>query len=121
MNTYQVKFPSTEADCKKVLAFCRKNEGASHYKNPVLENFKEDFKSNVLTVLSKADYKGSQWRVKQFSRMIPVNGKPKQETIERSVEIFAARNRMSINDARKLLEDNETNFINAIGQALVNS
>jgi hypothetical protein len=119
MNTYQVKFPASEVDCKKVLAYQKKQEGAWHYRNPVLENFKEDFNSSILTVLAKANYKDARWKVHQFSRMLPINGQPKKETIEQSISIFAARNLLSEDEAKQILVENESNFISAIATALI--
>lgn len=115
---YTVKFPKTEADCKKVLAFERKNYGRSHYNNPILQNFIEDFQASAMMVISNG-------KVGQISRTCQINAKPTQPMLddeEREARSFQARNQYSnpltLDEARWLLKQSELLFHDAIGQAL---
>lgn len=72
----QVKFPSTEENCKKVLAFVKKRDGVTHYTRPILSNFIETFDSGVITILYKSEAKGSRFKVEELSRCTPIHAKP---------------------------------------------
>lgn len=116
----QVKFPSTEKDCKKVLAFCRKREGKAAYNRPILENFKEDFKSCVMTILFKGQ--SGKFEVQEVQRLLPINGQPNFQTVYRTAEqltFYPAFRGMTVEDVMVLLQKTEDEINDAIGQALL--
>lgn len=118
LSHYQIKFPTTEADCKKALAMHKRLYGASHYSNPVLANFKESLDSCVMSVIIKSNHKGSTWKVRELQRELPVDGKPKPDVLEFHIEKLSAMFNLTRDDAVYLIVEGENRLHDAIGQAL---
>lgn len=119
----QVRFPSTEEDCKKVLSFHKKREGASHYTRPILSNFVEAFDSGVMTILYKSKAKGSRFKVEEAERYTPIHAKPNPETLRKSAEImhYSSRDgqRHTIEQIMEMMTETQNRAYDAIGQALL--
>lgn len=84
---YEIKFPSTEDDCKKVLAFRKKQEGVRHYSRPIMANFIETFEMSVMTVLwRKTTSKGKAYKVDEVQRCLGINARPNEALLRYEAE-----------------------------------
>lgn len=113
--SYVVKFSTTDADAKKLLAYCRKNYGGG-YKKPVLNNFKEGFTTPMFKILYKTT---GTWKASEVQRSIPVNGKPSIDILNHHAQKMSAMYGITIQDAMDKIKANENGFYDAIGQALL--
>lgn len=120
---YDVKFPSSEEDCKKVFTFRKKREGARHYSRPIMANFIETFDSCVMTVLwRKTATKGKTYRVDETRRSVGINDRPCEASLRYEAERMYyscrdARN-YSIEEIMEQMTDIENQMNDAIGIAL---
>ena len=110
---WKVRFPETDADKKKVLAFLRRQYGG--YTRPILDNCKEAFDSCTMMVIVNN-------KVRELQRLSSIGEKPNQETSEKTIANFhctIAHKGFTLQEARWLLDESDNRLYTAIGAALV--
>lgn len=110
---YKVKFPTTEADAKKVLSYFRR-QYRSELNRPILENFKEKFDSCVMTVIVNN-------KVQEVQRMLPINGKPNPDTFlhsAKNLHASIAHHGYTLAEVIWVMEETDIRRNEAIGKVL---